>query len=80
MPKSDNYEYDSKVSPEHNLALAVLAVANELRRIAFAVDRLGFADKVEDSLKPRDLGAVENLALEVKQGFQLLADSLPRPD
>lgn len=61
--KSQRYQYDKDRSPEENVASALYPIANELSKI-------GVKDPGEA------LGALEALAIEVKEGEQAIADAV----
>lgn len=72
------YQYDDSVSPEKNLALAIYALANEFHELTAWVASLGFADRTLPDGSVYEMGALELVAYEIKNGFRLLADAIDR--
>lgn len=70
------YEPESKKTSEENISTALFAIANELHEINAFVALLSYGSKVLPDGTSYERGAIENLAFEVKQGFENLGSHL----
>lgn len=70
------YELETDKSSEENRNLALFAIANELHEINIFVALLGYGNKVLPDGTSYEMGAIENLAFEVKKAAEAISDSL----